>query len=207
MFEMKKAPSMPVPVCHAGRSTSMRQFGTCVLAVLVAAAVVVPGAAGQPPPPAPEATAGGDRPFSILPGFRMEFRNETSLGGSLQFIYYLPSPSPWLSLQMHGQASRWKEEHNITLHDNLYFGRLMGGYGRGDGPSVFAFLDLGKGTVERNNNAFEVGDSFTMWGIGLGVGLSMWGITAKLDASTGGARKLKAESRNTVAATLQYRIY
>lgn len=204
---MKNVYSMPDPVCHAHRFTSMRQFGTSFLAVLAAVAVVVPGAAGQPPPPTPDATVGEDRPFSILPGFRMELRNVTSAGGSLQFIYYLPEPSPWLSLQMHGQVSRWKEEHDVTLHDNLFFGRFMGGYGRGDGPSAFAFLDFGRGTVERNNNAFEVGDSFTMWGIGLGVGYSMWGITAKLDASTGGSGKLKAESRNTIAATLQYRIY
>ena len=185
----------------------MRQFGIHLLAVLVAVAVVVPGAAGQPPPPAPDTITDEDRSFSVLPGFRMEFRNITSAGGSLQFIYYLPKPSPWLSVQVHGQVSSWKEQHNVTLRDDLYFGRFMGGYGRGNGPSVFAFLDLGLGKVKRNNNAFEVGDSFAMWGIGLGVGLSMWGITAKLDASTGGARKLKSEGRNTLAASLQYRVY
>ena len=206
MSEMKKAYSMPDSACRADRFTSIGQLGTCFLAVLAAVAVVVPGAAGQPPPPTPDATVAEDRRFSILPGFRMEFRNETSLGGSLQFIYYLPKPSPWLSLQMHGQVSRWKEEHNVTLHDNLYFGRFMAGYGRGDGPSAFAFLDFGRGTVE-SDDRFGAGDSFNMWGIGVGVGLSLLGITAKLDASTGGARKLKPEGRNTLAATLQYRVY
>ena len=206
MSEMKKANSTPDPACHADRFTSIGQFGTCLLAVLAAVAVVVPGAAGQPPPPTPDATVAEDRAFSILPGFRMEFRNETSLGGSLQFIYYLPRPSPWLSLQMHYQMSKKKEQHNVTLHDDLYFGRFMGGYGRGDGPSVFAFLDFGRGTV-KSDHLFGAGDSFTMWGVGVGVGLSLWGITAKLDASTGGARKLKPEGRNTLAATLQYRVY
>ncbi len=207
MSETKKAYSMPNPACHPPRFTSIERLGTCILAVLAAVAVVVPGAAGQPPPPTPDATTvAEERAFSILPGFRMEFRNETSLGGSLQFIYYLPKPSPWLSLQMHGQVSKKREQHNVTLHDNLFFGRFMGGYGRGNGPSAFAFLDFGRGTIQ-SDDLFGAGDSFTMWGIGVGVGLSFWGITAKLDASTGGARKLKPEGRNTIAATLQYRVY
>lgn len=202
---MKKAYLKPVPACHADGSTLLRRLGLCVLVSLVAA----PGAGGQTPPPAPDPDMSEVRQFSVSPGFRMELNGRASPGGSLRFTWYLPDPSPWIAFQLHGQMTRRKPLHNVTRRDDLYFGRVMAGYGRDDGPSTFAFLDIGQGTVKSEDNAHEVGESYRVWGIGLGVGYTLRKVSLKFDASIGGASRLLRDRKNrtSLGASLQYRVY
>lgn len=206
---MKKAYMKLAPACRAEGSTSAWRFGICVIAALVAATAAAPGAGGQTPPPAPDPDESVERKFSVSPGFRMELNGRASPGGSLRFTWYLPDPTPWFALQFHGQMSQRKPEYNVTRRDDLYFGRLLTGYGRDDGPSAFAFLDFGRGTVKREDNAHEVGESYRLWGIGLGVGYTLWKVSVTFDASVGGANRLLKDrkGRSSLGASLQYRIY
>ena len=188
--------------------SEVARAGIRLMVVLAAGGVVAtPGLQGQEPDSVPDSSELDDGRFSISPGIRMELNGMLSPGGSLRFTWYPRFIWPWLSLQFHVQMIR-ESVPGATQRDILYFGRFMVGRGRGDGPSAFAFLEMGVGAIRHDPDPFLLDYGYDLWGVGLGLAYSLWGLTATLDLSHGGMDRLTSPNRRTSSgASIRYNLF
>ena len=176
-----------------------------IVAVLVAGVVAAPDAHAQKAETNGDTVQVEDRQFSVSSGVRMEFFGVASPGASLR-VTWTPNRL-WVSLQFLAQITRWNVQYDpLTRRDHLYFGRLMAGVGRGEGPSAFVFYERGIGVIKTEPASWR-GDAYRLTGIGLGVGYTVGRVTTSFDLSLGVANRSNPNLYGLIGISLQYRLF
>ena len=190
--------------------------GMCVLVLMALAAgiVIAPGLQGQEPGDTLDSTAVADRQFSVLLGMRREppyswnFKKYPP-GGSLQMTWLPPNTSLWLSLQFFRQIDRRNSSAGVHIDfvDHGYVGRVMAGFGRGDGPSVFAFYQKGRAVIKEDPEPSEIGNTYTHSAFGWGLGYTSWRLTARYDSYFGAHNRGEPDLHGGSGVSLHYRVF
>ena len=186
-------------------ATRVRATPWFMVAVLAEVAVAVPGLQAQEVEPPGDSAEVEDRQFSVSPGVRLEFFGVASPGASLQVTWF--PDRLWVSLEFLAQMTRWNVQYDpLTRRDHLYFGRLMAGVGRGEGPSAFVFYERGIGVIKTEPASWR-GDTYRLTGIGLGVGYTVGRVTTSFDLSLGEANRSNPNLYGLIGISLQYRLF
>ena len=201
---------------RGSRVTGTLRTGTVLpfMAVLVLAGVVATaGLQAQEGEATDDAASDRNGGFDVFAGARLVLKDVRSPGGSLQVTWHIPEPVPPLSLPMPWLSVEFVvqriEKHvpRAREEDLLYFGRFISGYGSGPGLSGFLFVESGRGEIKRDVQPFVIGQTYGMWGIGLGLGYTLWEVSATLEASVGGTGRQGSQDRNSYRISLKYRIF
>ena len=192
--------------------TAMTRVGATprlLFPALAAVAIVAPSLHAQEvePPVTEEEAAKGLR-HELRAGLRLDFATGMlSPGASLDLV--MPGSHAWLSLQFLAEVHRWSPRtyDTITGRSQQYVGRVRLGLGTGQGPSVYALFEAGKGVVKVDPSRFEPsqpGDTYGLAGLGLGVGLTVQRVTTLLESVLGTVDNRYFYARLAVA--IQYRL-
>ena len=173
---------------------------------------VLAGAVTAPRVEAQELARGGEAQassqFGVLVGMRGEFTGLASPGASLDLVLNAPQTPVWVSLQFLAQKTRW----NVDFYDEVrrnssYSGRMRIGYGGRQGPSVYALLERGWGTIEAPD--IWEGDSYSVVAAGLGVGWTIGRLTASVEGGRGRRTRFrhKPQRHHSLGVGLQYHLF
>ena len=186
------------------RATTRRRF---VLAIVGVCAISVPSLQGQEAEPARDSAWAVDRPLSVLLGVRGELTGILSPGASLQLTWNTPDRWPWLAVEFLAQTVRWNVQYDDkTRRDQLHFGRLRLGVGKGQGPSVFVFFEKGRGTI-KTEPAYWRAKIYDLEGLGAGMGITVGRISSSVEASIGGANRSSPDLYGSLGVALQFRAF
>ncbi|MDE2763286.1 MAG: hypothetical protein OXQ94_05535 [Gemmatimonadota bacterium] len=198
------------PAIRTSRTGTVLPF---MAVLMLAGGVAAAGLQAQERVATDDATYDQDGGFEAFAGARMVLKDVASPGGSVQVTWHIPQPVPPLSLPMPWISAQFvvqmieKYVPRATERDLLYFGRFMSGYGRGPGLSGFAFIEAGRGVIKRDAQPFVIDQTYGLWGIGLGLGYTLWRFSTTLEASVGGSGRLGSQNRNSYGVSLQYRVF
>ena len=158
--------------------------------------------------PARDGEAQGSSQFGVLVGMRGEFTGLASPGASLDLVLNAPQTPIWVSLQFLAQKTRW----NVDFYDEVrrnssYSGRMRIGYGRRQGPSVYALLERGWGTIDAPD--IWHGDSYSVVAGGLGVGWTIGRLTASVEGGLGRRTRFrhKPKRHHSLGVGFQYHLF
>ncbi len=178
-----------------------------VLATVGVGAIPAPSLQGQETEPARDSAWAVDRPLSVLLGVRGELTGIPSSGASLQLTWITPDRWPWLAVEYLAQTVRWNVQYDAkTRRDQLYFGRLKLGVGKGQAPSVFVFFEKGRGTIKTEPADWR-GKIYDLSGLGAGMGITVGRISISVEGSLGGANRSNPDLYGSLGVALQFRAY
>ena len=153
---------------------------------------------------------GGETPESsllgVLVGMRGEFNGLTSPGASLDLVLNARDTPVWMSVQFLAQMTRWNVEFmEVVRRNHRYSGRIRLGYGRRQGPKVYALFERGTGTIL----APEIwhGDTFSVIAGGLGLGWTLGRVTASVEGGLGNRTRYLPERYRSLGVSLQYHLF
>ena len=111
----------------------------------------------------------------------------------------------WVSAQFLAQVTR----RHIDYYDHVrrshnYSGRIRMGYGRRQGPAVYALLERGRGIIVSPDNPRE--DTFSIVSAGLGVGWTIGRVTASVEGGLGRQTRYRPERHRSLGVSLQYQL-
>ena len=111
-----------------------------------------------------------------------------------------------MSVQFLAQMTRWNVEFmEVVRRNHRYSGRIRLGYGRRQGPKVYALFERGTGTIL----APEIwhGDTFSVIAGGLGLGWTLGRVTASVEGGLGNRTRYLPERYRSLGVSLQYHLF
>ena len=143
--------------------------------------------------------------FGVLVGMRGEFAGLTSPGASLDLVLNARNTPVWMSLQFLAQMTRWNVDFFDEVRRNRsYSGRVRIGFGRRQGPSVYALFERGTGTIVTPD--IWQGDTYSLVAAGLGVGWTIGRVTASVEGGLGNRIRYRSERFHSLGVSLQYHL-
>ena len=181
-----------------------------MVVVLAGGATIAPRVQAQDPMlnPALDGEAQEGSQLGVLVGMRGEFTGLASPGASLDLVLNAPQTPIWASLQFLAQKTRWNVEfYDDVRRNSSYSGRIRIGYGRRQGPSVYALLERGWGTIDAPE--FWQGDTYSVVAGGLGVGWTIGRLTASVEGGLGRRTRFRhrPERHHSLGVGLQYHLF
>ena len=137
---------------------------------------------------------------------RGEFTGLTSPGASLDLVLHAAEAPIWMSAQFLAQVTRWNVDYyDVVRRNRRYSGRIRLGYGRRQGPSVYALVERGRGVIEAPD--IWHGDTYSVVAGGLGVGWTIGRVTASVEGGIGRRTRYRPHHHHSLGVSLQYHLF